>query len=304
MDPNTAIYLGTVAAISLILKCTILLNIRIDSRTSQAFVVVCLFFVAQNAGEFLAYLIYLKSEAVGKLFAHIYIVAAYFMISSVLIFTLALTESRYYKLAQVVLYSCSVVLSIGYMNGMLVDGLIFLGWTVIANPGQFYGFGTGYMLSCCAAIVGCLWYHGVYNTDLEIRHNAKAAMVAFLPILLVAVAVYGLRLLGFNSSSAVSLPIATLLFLYVLLLHTNGTLFWFSAKLRSILAILKIKHDVPMDAIIEELERVRIHQAMKISHGRQKQAAELLGMSASTLSKRLSKYAINADFYRQNSRPY
>lgn len=304
MDPNTAVYLGTVAAISFILKCTILLNIRIDSRTSQAFVVVCLFFVVQNAGEFLAYFIYLKSEALGRVFAHIYIVAAYFMISSVLIFTLALTESRYYRLAQVTLYSCSVILSVGYMNGLIVDGLIFLGWTVIANPGQFYGFGIGYMLTCCAAIVVCLWYHGKHNSDMEIRHNSKVAMVAFLPILLVAIAVYGLRLLGFDSSSAVSLPIATLIFLYVLLLHTNGTLFWFSAKLRSILAILRMKQNVPMDAIIEELERVRIHQAMKISHGRQKQAAELLGMSASTLSKRLSKYAINADYYRQNSRPY
>jgi len=304
MDPNIAVYLGTVAAISFVLKCTILLNIRIDSRTSQSFVILCLFFVIQNAGEFLAYSIYLKSEAVGKFFAHIYIVTAYFMISSVLVFTLALTQSRVYKMARIVLYSICLLLAVGYANGMVVDGLVYLGWTVIANPGPYYWVGISYMLLCCAAIAGCLWYNSRYNTDLDIRHNARVTMFAFLPILLVAIAVYGLRAFGFNSSSAISLPIATLIFLYILLLHTNGNLFWFSAKLRSILAIMKLEHNVPMDAILEEIEKVRIHQAMKISHGRQKQAAEILGMSASTLSKRLTKYAINADLYKENARPY
>jgi len=37
MGPNTVVYLGTVALISFVLKCTILLNARIDSWTSQAF---------------------------------------------------------------------------------------------------------------------------------------------------------------------------------------------------------------------------------------------------------------------------
>ena len=304
MDPNTAVYLGTVAAISLVLKCTILLNIRIDSRTSQAFVVLCLFFVAQNAAEFLGYFTYLKSENIGQFFANIYIVSAYFMISSVLIFTLALTESRFYKLTRLGLYLICTLIAIAYVFGMIIDGLVFLGWTIVADPGQFYWIATGYTLLCCATIVGCLWYNSKNNPDLVIRHNARVTLLAFLPILLVAIAVYGLKMLGFNASSAVSLPIATLIFLYVLLLHTNGRLFWFSAKLRSILAILKMENDVPMDAIIEELERVRIHQAMKIANGRQKQAAEILGMSASTLNKRLSKYAINAEFYKDKARPY
>ena len=301
MEPNTAVYLGTVAAISFVLKCTILFNIRIDSRTSQAFVVLCLFFVIQNAAEFLGYFTYLTSEAISELFAHIYIVAAYFMLSSVLIFTLALTDSRYYSFARFGLYSISTVIAIGYVNGLIISDLVFLGWTIIADPGRYYLLAMIFNLICCAAIVGCLWHSSKYSVNLDIKHNARVAMFAFLPILLVAVGVYGFRLLGFNSSSAVSLPIATLIFLYILLLHTNGTLFWFSAKLRCILAIMKLKQDVPMEAIIEELERIRIHQAMKITNGHQKQAAKLLGISAPTLNKRLSKYQINADSYKERT---
>ena len=304
MEPNTAVYLGTVAAVSFVLKCTILLNIKIDSRSSHAFVVLCLFFIIQNAAEFLGYFIYLKSENIGQFLTHVYIVTAYFIASSILVFALALTESRFYNLARIGLYSISVLIAIGHINGMIIDGLKVLDWTIIAAPGRFYWLSISYMLLCFAAIVGLLWHSSRNNPNLEIRHNAGVALLAFMPILLVAVSVYGLKLLGFNSSSAVSLPIATLIFLYILLLNTNGRLFWFSAKLRSILAILKMENDVPMDAVIEELERVRIHQAMKVTHGRQKEAAELLGMSPSTLSKRLSKYAINADYYRVNSRPY
>ena len=114
----------------------------------------------------------------------------------------------------------------------------------------------------------------------------------------VAAIVLGLRILGFNSSSALSLPVATVIFLYIMLLHTNGNLFWFSTKLKSILVIMKMDHNVSFDAIITELEKVRIQEALKLTDGQQKIAAELLGIPASTLNKRLNKYQIDADTFK------
>jgi DNA-binding NtrC family response regulator len=75
-------------------------------------------------------------------------------------------------------------------------------------------------------------------------------------------------------------------------------MFWLSTKLKSILVLLKMNHNTSIDEIIRELEKVRIQEALKLANGQQKAAAKQLGVSASTLSKRLSKYNIDVTAYK------
>ena len=110
-----------------------------------------------------------------------------------------------------------------------------------------------------------------------------------------------LKTLGFNSSSVVSLPIATLIFLYILLLHTNGNLFWLTTKFKTVFAVLLMSKDASVDSLINEIEKVRIQEALKLTNGQQKAAADILGIPASTLNKRLSKHKIKANNFKPSS---
>ncbi len=299
MDPDAAVYLGTFAAVAFVLKSAILFNIDIKNRATQAFVVVCLFFVIQNAAEFLGYFTYLKSRSMGEFFVHLYIVSLLYAFASLVVLALALTHSVWFGKIRILVYTCAAMLTLAYLNNLVVSGFQFLGWSIITQPGPLYWLAMGFILVCGAASIGLLLYH-YWNSDTgEVRHNCRVTLQALSPIVLVAVSVLGLRLAGFNSSSAISLPIATLVFLYIMLLHTSGDLFWFSTKLKSILAILKMDKDAPLDVIFREIEIVRIQEALKLTHGQQKTAAELLGLPASTLNKRLTKYNIDAEQFKK-----
>ncbi len=88
------------------------------------------------------------------------------------------------------------------------------------------------------------------------------------------------------------MPIATIIFLVVLLLHTNGNLFWLSTKFKTILAIISMDKSASADAIIGQIEKVRIEEALKVTSGQQKLAAKLINVPPSTLNKKITKYKI------------
>ena len=250
MNPDAAVYLGTFAAIAFVLKSAILLNIEIRDRISQCFVVLCLFMVIQNAAEFLGYFTYLRSSSLGEFFIHVYMISLYFIFPSVYLLALALTDSPRLKQLRLILYACSLLLTLIHISGLIISGFIFLGWSVITEPGTFL-LGRNDLCGCGASDCTITHLFHAYRTTSSavIRHNARINLLAFTPIIIVALAVLGLRILGFNSSSAVSLPVATLIFLYVMLLHTSGKLFWFSTKLKSVVAILKMDRRAPIDEI-------------------------------------------------------
>jgi len=196
-----------------------------------------------------------------------------------------------------------VVIVLAYINGMVISDLTFLGWTVSGIPSNYYWLGMGYILLCCLMTITHLVIQLIKNADSEVRYNCKIYLLAFMPIIAVAVIVLALKTLGFNSSSAISLPFATLLFLYITLLHTNGNLFWLSTKFKTVLAVLRMDKNASVDAIINEIEKVRIQEALKLTYGQQKAAADILGIPPSTLNKRLSKHQINANRFKLSNSP-
>jgi hypothetical protein len=298
MNPETAVYLGTFAAFSFMLKVAILFNVRIKSKIAESFVILCLVFVVQSAAEFLAYFTYLRSVAIGEFMINLYMISLFFIFPSTLQLAFALTNSRHLSLVRILGFSTATLVSIAYASGLVVADFRFVGWSVITEPGRFYWSVMAIMMGFCLLTLVHLLHQLRSNADLAVRHNARVNLLALSPIAVVALAVLGLRLAGFNSSTAVSLPIATLLFLYAMLLHTNGNLFWLSTKLKTVLVLLKTDHQAPIQVILQEVEKVRIQEALKMTDGQQKLAAEILGVPASTLNKRLTKYNINVESFR------
>ena len=159
MNPNVAVYLGTFAAIAFVLKSAILFNIEIKNRTSQAFVIVCLFFVLQNAAEFLGYFTYLRSTSLGEFFIHLYMVSLFYTFASVAVFALALTNSAWFKPGRLLFYLAAMLLTAAYMGNLVVTGFEFLGWSAITKPGPLYWPAMGFILLCGVFAVAHLLYH-------------------------------------------------------------------------------------------------------------------------------------------------
>ena len=275
----------------------ILFQVQIKSKVAESFAILCVFFIIQNVAEFLAYFTYLRSESLGLFFVHLYLIALYFMFPSIVVLALTLGKFRHLRTASIGLYAMAGMLTLMHASGWTVSGFTFLGWSVITQPGPLYWLTMGSILCSVLATIGYLFYQVNFNQDHEARYNCKVNLMAFSPLVAVAFGVLGLRLMGYNSSSSVSLPLATVSFMFIMLLHTNGNLFWLSTKFKTILAVVMMDKNSSIDEILARIEKLRIEEALKVTRGEQKSAARLIDIPPSTLNKKIAKLNIQVSQY-------
>lgn len=122
--------------------------------------------------------------------------------------------------------------------------------------------------------------------------------MAFAPMFSVVTIVVLFRLAGFESSTAISLPLATIFFLFVMLLQTNGNIFWASLRLKILMSLFTLKNMNTLDEIMANIEKLRITEALRASNGMQRNAAKLLDVPPSTLNKKIAKYKIDTEVYQ------
>lgn len=298
MEQDALVYLGGFALIGILLKLAILFNVSIKSKIAQSFVVVCTLFLLQNVSEFLAYFTYLPAEQLSVMFIHIYMNTLYFIFPSILILALTLVEFKHLTAAKVVLYGMASTVALGHLGGYVVEGVRFLEWTAITLPGEYYWLAMLFIVLNAVATFIVLVANNIASSNFEIRNRCKVNLLAFTPILLVAFLVMVFRLAGFDSSSAVTLPLATMFFLFVMLLQTNGNIFWASLRLKILLSVLTLKNINTLDQILGNIEKLRITEALRASNGMQRNAAKLLSVPPSTLNKKIAKYKIDAEAYQ------
>ncbi len=298
MEQDALVYLGGFALIGIVLKLAILFNVSIKSKLAQSFVVVCTLFLLQNVSEFLAYFTYLPAEKLSLMFIHIYMNTLYFIFPSILILALTLVEFKRLTAAKFALYGMASLISIAHFGGYVVEGVKFLQWTAITTPGDYYWLAMLFIVLNVLATLVVLVANNIANSNFEIRNRCKVNLLAFTPIFLVACLVVLFRLAGFDSSSAVSLPMATMFFLFVMLLQANGNIFWASLRLKILLSVLTLKNINTLDDILGNIEKLRITEALRASNGMQRNAAKLLSVPPSTLNKKIAKYKIDAESYQ------
>lgn len=298
MEQDALVYLGVFALIGILIKLAILFNVSIKSKIAQSFVVVCTLFLLQNVSEFLAYFTYFPSEQLSVMFIHIYMNTLYFIMPAILVLALTLVEFRHLKVAKIGLYGMASLLTLAHFGGYLVVGVKFLQWTAITTPGEYYWVVQAFLAVNVAATLGVLGVNVLANNNFEVRSRCKVNLLAFAPIFLVVVLVMLFRLAGFESSTAVSLPLATIFFLFVMLLQTNGNIFWASLRLKILMSVLTVKNINTLDEILGSIEKIRITEALRASNGMQRNAAKLLSLPPSTLNKKIAKYKIDAEDFQ------
>lgn len=295
MNPEALIYLGGFALVGILLKLTILFNVSIKSKIAESFVVLCILFLVQNVAQFLGYFTYNVSADLGLGFVHIYMIALYFIFPSVLLLALTLVEYKHLRMARYFLYSISACISFAHFGGLIVDGIKFVGWSAVTTPGEYYWAAIAFIVLSSLGALVVLIYHYLGNSNFEIRSRCKVNLLAFSPMFAVVCIVALFRLAGFDSSTAISLPLATIFFLFVMLLQTNGNIFWASLRLKILISVITLKNINTLDEILGNIEKLRITEALRASNGMQRNAAKLLSVPPSTLNKKIAKYDIRPE---------
>jgi DNA-binding NtrC family response regulator len=93
-------------------------------------------------------------------------------------------------------------------------------------------------------------------------------------------------------------PLATMFFLFVMLLQSNGNIFWASLRMKVVMSVLRLKNINTLDVILGNIEKIRITEALRATNGMQRNAAKLLNVPPSTLNKKIAKYKIAAESYQ------
>lgn len=301
MEQDALVYLGLIALAGIVLKVLILFSVSIKSKISECFAVLCVFFLLQNVAEFLGYFTYDVSAQLGLAFVHMYMLSLYFIFPSVMILALALVEYKHLGTAKIVLYSIAAFISAAHLGGFVVAGVEFVGWSAITIPGEYYWAAVAYPIVLAISALGLLGKHYLMNSSFEIRSRAKVNLLAFAPMVLVVTSVLAFRIAGYESSTALSMPLATIFFLFVMLLQTNGNIFWASLRLKILLSVLTLKNINTLDEILGNIEKLRITEALRASNGMQRNAAKLLSVPPSTLNKKIAKYNICAEDFQRVS---
>ena len=292
--------LGAFALIGIVLKFCILSNISIKNKISESFAIVCLLFLTNNIAEFLGYFTFLQSESLSMFFVHLYMVSLYFIFPAVLLLALSLVEFRHLRQARLALFGMSAALSVAHASGYLISGFKFVGWTAITTPAEYYWLAIAFIVLNALVTLVILASNFLANSSFDVRSRCKVNLLAFAPMLLVVFGVVIARVAGYDSSSALILPIATMFFLVVMLLQTNGNIFWASLRLKILLSVITLKNIQTLDEILVNIEKVRIIEALKSTNGKQNNAADLLNIPASTLNRKITKYGIEASAYRSD----
>lgn len=301
MEQDMLIYLGFIALVGIVVKIAILFNVSIKSKISESFAVVCLLLLLQNVTEFLGYFTYNVSEQVSFTFVHIYMISLYFIFPGILLLALALVEYKHLKAARLFLFGIAAFISVAHAAGFVVEGVKFIGWSAVTMPGQYYWAAVAYPALTGLFALVVLFRHYLGNESFEIRSRARVNLLAFSPMLLVISLVLLFRLAGFESSTALALPLATIFFLFVMLLQTNNNIFWASLRLKILLSVLTLKNINTLDEILGNIEKLRITEALRASNGMQRNAAKLLSVPPSTLNKKIAKYSICTEDFQKVS---
>ena len=301
MEQDALVYLGLIALVGIVLKLTILFSVSIKSKISECFAMLCLFFLLQNVAEFLGFFTYSISVELGAIFVHMYMITLFFIFPSLMVLALALVEYKHLKLAKIVFYGISVIISAAYAAGYVVEGVKFVGWSAITTPGQYYWIAVAYPVLMALSAVVVLAKHFLANSSFKIRERCKVNLLALAPMVLLIIGVLAFRAAGFESSTAIAMPLATIFFLFVMLLQTNENIFWASLRLKIILSVLTLKKINTLDEILGNIEKLRITEALRASNGMQRNAAKLLSIPPSTLNKKIAKYEICAEDFQRVS---
>ena len=282
------------AGIALFLKTLFLFKVSIRSSLDQAFAILCIAMIVQNACEFVGYIVLAHNLELAKFIVNGYMLASYVITSAGLYFSLVLADidTRKYN---IVLCAMPIAMIVMHLAGLMVSDYAYNGYTLIRVAASMYFLFEFWAVFCAIASVIVLARKFNKTKDPFIATRCKVGMIAIAPFCIVVVTVMTLMHFNINVSTAIVMPISGVFFLLVLMKATEKEIF--DITYTFVLAKVFIgsnpmrlfKKGIPLHERIALFEEIWIKVAQEESQGSQRVAAQILGIHESTLSRKISK---------------
>ncbi|MCG8413610.1 MAG: helix-turn-helix domain-containing protein [Pseudomonadales bacterium] len=297
-----AFYLfGVFALVGVILKTLILAQVSTRTRITFAFVVLTLLFIAQNAFEFLGFWTFESNAELAFRFIDGLMVTLFFISPAAVHFIGRTIGNRMVLFTVPIFIAFATYLTYLLFSRQLVLTYEHIGYTIVSVPGPSYSLLQYYALSALVVAVVCLLI-GLANKDSEIRTRSRILLIAFAPIFLVSFGVNLLKLQGFNSSTAILMPLASTFFIWVLMYLARDEVVTFRLKWRQawflvgqLKRIVFSNYSFANQDYLEFIEREQLKTLLEVSDGKQSEVAKILGTSPATICRKVAKYGLLED---------
>lgn len=280
---------GLTALIACAMKIGILSLVITRSKLTSAFNIVCLALITQNALEFLSAFSYGANPAIAFYFVDGVMFSLYGFAAALVYFCVTVAQRSYAPLLSRLFASGAALVAGLHLSGLLISGYEVLGYTIISIEGVAYPAFQLYILAVILAAFGSL-LHGYMTGTPEIKSRCQTTLLAIAPICALGIGVIVLRILGYNASTAIAMPIASTFFAWVLMLDQRGEFVTFKVKWRIIWKLATNIHNLRLADWAEEVEKQLVLEALRTEHNNKSAAARLLGTNQTTFHRKAEKY--------------
>lgn len=281
--------LGLVALLAAIAKTVILSLSQTENKLTSAFALVCISMVLQNAFEFLVSITYSTNPYLATWLLHSEMLSIILLAFCLLAFGLTVTENKYIKPITSVFGIWAVICAGLLFTGQLVLGYEQTGYSVISIAGPNYQVLNFYAFVTLQSLLLILLYSSLTKSG-EVRERSRQVLMAISPIFLLTLFVQLTRLMGFNSSTAVFMPIATTFFVAMMVLYQSGRIVIFKIKWTVIWKLAISMRNVRLSEWVGLVEELLVKEAMRESDNNQTEAAKLIGSNQTTVGRKFKKY--------------
>ncbi len=281
--------LGLVALFAGMAKLAILFFSQTENKLTSAFALVCISMVLQNTFEFLVAITFPNNLELATLFLHCEMLSIIFLAFCLLVFSLTVTEHRHIKPITIFSGLWALACSALLLTGHLVLGYEQAGYSIISIPATYYPVFNTFAFFAINAVIINLAY-STYAKRGPISQRSRQVLLAIAPIYLLILIVQLTRLIGFNSSTAVSMPLATTFFVGMMVLYQSGRIVIFKIKWTVIWKLATSMRDVKLSEWVGLVEELLVKESMRLSNNNQSEAAKLIKSNQSTVGRKFKKY--------------
>ena len=281
--------LGLVALLAGITKTAILLFSEAQNKLTSAFALVCISMVLLNTFEFLVSITYHIDPYLATWLLHGEMLSIIFLAFCLPTFCLTVAEIKFTRPISILFGFGALVCTSLLLTGQLVLGYVQAGYSVISIPGPFYIALNSFVTLAVLSILAILVYASLMKNG-DVQSRSRQVLIAIAPVCLIALMVQVLRFKGFNSSTAVYMPIATTFFVAMMVLYQSGRIVIFKIKWTVIWKLAVSMQDVKLSEWLGLVEKLLIKQAMRESDNNQTEAAKLIKSNQTTVGRKFKKY--------------
>lgn len=285
---------GFIALIAAIFKIIILYQVVTDSRLTSALNLLILALIAQNCFEFLGYLTWVNDPGFSAYLIDGLFISIYAVIAAAVFLVMRVSEFAYGRIISALFAGFALILAILHSQGLLVTGYEQVGYTIISEQGSFYLLFQVYIVSAILVVLSALM-SGSFSAARQIKDRCRVTLLAISPLCVVGLGVVVLRAFGFNASTALAMPLASTLLVWILMVDERGDYLSLKIKWAILLKLALNTKDINLNNWTNLVEKMLVLEAMRGTGNNKSEAARLIAINKTTFHRKAEKHLAELD---------